>query len=894
MMAIFEAIAALLKRFRGRSPRKNVVTRLSRRWSKRWSKRRKSNREKSKSDREVSPTAEPQPEQPSTIETNAAGGDRASEDADTTPTPQIVVVDFEQPPHALISTTSDSPVKAPSNSCTSKNTAANGSENVVTVDENHHHTDSLIQPKHVPISTTNEVTTQSNSSYKKDTAVNGSESASTYDDESHHPDSLDQPEDQPEDQPSHSNEVEQDSIAKGVSVMESSDDKMSKDASCTDEKRKSSDQSDASAGGSPSADSSSQGTSSGSEILMACGDKNLQAPSGVTGDSGYTDTSTNSGLLEDKPITAPSSSTIQPSTEQRVNILTPDNEPKPVSEEDRVVVSNGMEDLAKDSTVCVLVDMDTQLGDELSQGDSEEPVVVASESKDLPLNASEDLQFTDKPTHFGEELIQDANEGEELNEGTAADNQPTQSAGFTREPAQNTSSGDEPNQDTNKDQDTNATEEEPSQDTSDDVKEYHESTQGTIDGEEPTPDTCDGGSEPSREADEPNEPPEDIDELTQDVSVANELTGDAASEREEELTQITIDVNRSPRNTNEGIEPAKDTSDSEGLAEEASIGDSKEPTQDTSGGDELAGAMNEEDEDTRPSVSGTEKGAYEGDLLPHNASRSEEPTHKASVGDELTRSTNAVCDQNEGANDCEESTQSAEQGSISDKSDSERDTSESGDPAQNGDKLSQDASGRPSEQTLNATSMAGELIQDKRVPNEDAKESDLLSPDTNDDKEPIIQESSESDGFSIAYEDSGAGGKLSTKSDSVSEFETGSATEEADDNSTREKVYDHARKRGVGLEAVEKAADGCTVFGTVLVRNECFEKVVSVHYSTDRWESFKDTPAQWVETVEGGEFDRFKFSVELCAESGYHMEMALYFNQHWDNNNGKNYSITDM
>ena len=104
----------------------------------------------------------------------------------------------------------------------------------------------------------------------------------------------------------------------------------------------------------------------------------------------------------------------------------------------------------------------------------------------------------------------------------------------------------------------------------------------------------------------------------------------------------------------------------------------------------------------------------------------------------------------------------------------------------------------------------------------------------------------------------------------------------------KEVVLERARMNGIALEEMKRTQDSREVFGTILVRNDCYEKEVGIRHSSNAWKTFEDTRAQWVETVEGGAFDRFEFSVDLPEESFY-MELAFHYYQMWDNNNGHNY-----
>ena len=96
---------------------------------------------------------------------------------------------------------------------------------------------------------------------------------------------------------------------------------------------------------------------------------------------------------------------------------------------------------------------------------------------------------------------------------------------------------------------------------------------------------------------------------------------------------------------------------------------------------------------------------------------------------------------------------------------------------------------------------------------------------------------------------------------------------------------------GVTLEGVELTEQGSAVIGTILVRNECYEKHVSVRHTANGWQTFQDTSAQWMETVEGGAVDRFQFHLDI-PDGEFSMEFAISFNEKWDNNEEKNYSLS--
>ena len=112
-----------------------------------------------------------------------------------------------------------------------------------------------------------------------------------------------------------------------------------------------------------------------------------------------------------------------------------------------------------------------------------------------------------------------------------------------------------------------------------------------------------------------------------------------------------------------------------------------------------------------------------------------------------------------------------------------------------------------------------------------------------------------------------------------------------EEESSKEQVFQRAQGNGVSLEEMERTQDGTALVGTVVVRNECYKKDVFVHHTSNAWQTYEDTLAKWMETLEGGTLDRFSFLVPL-PEGSYSIEFALSFNEKWDNNNGQNYSVT--
>ena len=66
-------------------------------------------------------------------------------------------------------------------------------------------------------------------------------------------------------------------------------------------------------------------------------------------------------------------------------------------------------------------------------------------------------------------------------------------------------------------------------------------------------------------------------------------------------------------------------------------------------------------------------------------------------------------------------------------------------------------------------------------------------------------------------------------------------------------IYQRVQCGGISLEHMSLSADGNAVVGTILVLNDCYEKSVFVRHTSNAWDTFTDTPAEWVETVEDGD-----------------------------------------
>ncbi|MCO5552379.1 hypothetical protein L7F22_005890 [Adiantum nelumboides] len=111
--------------------------------------------------------------------------------------------------------------------------------------------------------------------------------------------------------------------------------------------------------------------------------------------------------------------------------------------------------------------------------------------------------------------------------------------------------------------------------------------------------------------------------------------------------------------------------------------------------------------------------------------------------------------------------------------------------------------------------------------------------------------------------------------------------------------------REVFLERIFLADDLRSVKGTVRVRNISFEKWVAVRYTLDHWTTTGEVSAEHAESIQGGNADRFTFSIKLNellnwprgspAHETKSMFLCIRYTvsgaEHWDNNEGHNYQL---
>ncbi|KAI0648411.1 putative phosphatase regulatory subunit-domain-containing protein [Trametes meyenii] len=104
----------------------------------------------------------------------------------------------------------------------------------------------------------------------------------------------------------------------------------------------------------------------------------------------------------------------------------------------------------------------------------------------------------------------------------------------------------------------------------------------------------------------------------------------------------------------------------------------------------------------------------------------------------------------------------------------------------------------------------------------------------------------------------------------------------------------------LALEGLVLSEDGTALNGTVRVKNLAFEKWVAVRFTVDAWQTTSEVTARYSESLEGGVFDRFAFSIRLGDMLARIEEKTMFFalrynvsgREIWDNNDTQNYKIT--
>ncbi|EPQ58675.1 hypothetical protein GLOTRDRAFT_35388 [Gloeophyllum trabeum ATCC 11539] len=101
----------------------------------------------------------------------------------------------------------------------------------------------------------------------------------------------------------------------------------------------------------------------------------------------------------------------------------------------------------------------------------------------------------------------------------------------------------------------------------------------------------------------------------------------------------------------------------------------------------------------------------------------------------------------------------------------------------------------------------------------------------------------------------------------------------------------------VVLEELVLSREMSAITGRVKVKNLAFEKRVAVRFTFDDWQTTSEVTGKYVESIEGGVYDRFSFSIRLSDILSRIEQKTLHLavrytsagRELWDNNGGANY-----
>ncbi|RPD55656.1 hypothetical protein L226DRAFT_548268 [Lentinus tigrinus ALCF2SS1-7] len=104
----------------------------------------------------------------------------------------------------------------------------------------------------------------------------------------------------------------------------------------------------------------------------------------------------------------------------------------------------------------------------------------------------------------------------------------------------------------------------------------------------------------------------------------------------------------------------------------------------------------------------------------------------------------------------------------------------------------------------------------------------------------------------------------------------------------------------LALEDLTLSEDGTCLNGRARVRNLAFEKWIAIRFTVDWWQTTSEVTAKYLDSVPGGVFDRFSFTIRLSDMLARIEEKTLFFalrynvagREIWDNNDGQNYKVT--
>lgn len=101
------------------------------------------------------------------------------------------------------------------------------------------------------------------------------------------------------------------------------------------------------------------------------------------------------------------------------------------------------------------------------------------------------------------------------------------------------------------------------------------------------------------------------------------------------------------------------------------------------------------------------------------------------------------------------------------------------------------------------------------------------------------------------------------------------------------------------MESLGLTEDRNALRGVVVVRNMSFQKWVTVRFTFDWWQTTSEVSASYKESIRGGLFDRFQFTIQLADLLDRIEEKTLFMctrynvngGEIWDSNHGQNYQV---
>ena len=107
-----------------------------------------------------------------------------------------------------------------------------------------------------------------------------------------------------------------------------------------------------------------------------------------------------------------------------------------------------------------------------------------------------------------------------------------------------------------------------------------------------------------------------------------------------------------------------------------------------------------------------------------------------------------------------------------------------------------------------------------------------------------------------------------------------------------DEFYAHVQREGVAVQSVEPSDS--TITGYVYVRNDAYEKLVTVRYTVDGWDSYEEIKAEWITSTDAQKSDKFRFVIPSLVPPytvGFSIHYEVLDQHYWDDNHQKNYKV---